>query len=213
MGKLEQTVLGKIRGRIGNIVFYELGGQTIVRKRPSSQKKELSDLQKYHQLVFSVANTFLNPLREELNFSLEAFQKGGKKGIHQGLSWLIKNGILHGEEPEVIPNQVLVSMGSLTGPMGMGANRISDQEIEVKWEPNPWEGSARDSDFTYILIYDSNKKRVFSWKGEAYRRTGSQLIRIPWAIEIEDQVWVYMAFYQEKNKKRTFSNSVCLGLV
>lgn len=213
MGKLEPSVLGKIRGRVGSLVFYELRGQAIVRKRPSLQKKELTDLQKYHQLVFSVANIFLKPFREELNFSMVTFQKGGRKGYHQGLSCLIKNGIQHGEEPQVIPNQLLISMGSLTGPADARAERISIQEIKMNWSPNAWEGSARDADLSYILIYDPVKKHVFSWRGEAYRRTGYQTIQIPLPIEAENQVWVYMAFYQEKNKKRTFSNSICLGLV
>ncbi len=213
MGKLESSVLGKIKGRIGNLIFYERDGQTFVRKKPDPEKRKLSPLQKYHQQVFKIATSFLKPFKEELNFTMAAFEKGGKKGFHQGLSWLLRNGISHGELPVVLPEKLLVSMGSLPGPENPSAERIAADEFRISLQPNAWEGSDRHGDFTYVLIYDPMRHRVCAFRKGTYRKSGSEIVKIPWLMEPEEKAWVYLAFYQEKKGVINFSNSTCLGKI
>lgn len=213
MGKLESSILGKIKGKVGNLVFYELAGQMIVRKRPSPGKRKLSDLQKYHQVVFKVASSFIKPFKEELNFTMSAFEKGGKKGMHHGLGYLIKNSILHGDHPSVLPESIQISEGTLTGNNTLNAERLSLHQIRISWEDNSWEGSAREGDIAYVLIYDPKNNRVHGLRSGNYRKHGFQIVDIPWAIHLADQVWVYFSFYSCKNKPFTFSNSVCLGQI
>ena len=213
MAKIEPSLLGKFKGKLGNLVFYTLKGQPVARTLPSGSSGELSDLQKYHQRVFALANAFLTPFKGELNFTLSAYERGGKKGFHQGLSWLIKNAILHGENPRVIPEQVLISMGSLTGPRDAKVERHPFGMLEVTWTPNAWEGSARDSDRAYLLVYDAQNSRTMGFRSGNYRRAGSQKISLPWNLAEEEKVWVYLAFYKEKQQVFDFSNSLCLGLI
>ncbi|MBN3581964.1 hypothetical protein JYB64_06155 [Algoriphagus aestuarii] len=213
MGKLESSVLGKIKGKIGNLIFYERDGQTLVRKKSDPEKRELSPLQKYHQQVFKIAASFLKPFKGELNFTMAAFENGGKKGFHQGLSWLLRNGILHGEFPRVIPEKIMVSMGTLPGPEAPIAERMDRDEFRVSWQPNAWEGSAREGDIAYVLIYDPIRLRVTAFRKGAYRKSGSEVVKIPWLMDSGEEAWIYLAFYQEKKGELNFSNSSCLGKV
>ena len=213
MGKLESSVLGKIKGKLGNLIFYERDGQTLVRKKPDPEKRELSPLQKYHQQVFKIATSFLKPFKEELNFTMSAFEKGGKKGFHQGLSWLLRNGIVHGEFPKVLPEKLMVSMGTLPGPENPFAARLSEDEFRISWQPNAWEGSAREGDIAYVLIYDSVRQRVAAFRKGSFRKSGSEVVKITWQMEPGEEVWIYLSFYQEKKGALSFSNSSCLGMV
>lgn len=213
MGKLESSVLGKIKGKLGNLIFYERDGQTLVRKKPDPEKRELSPLQKYHQQVFKIATSFLKPFKEELNFTMSAFEKGGKKGFHQGLSWLLRNGIVHGEFPKVLPEKLMVSMGTIPGPENPFAERLSEDEFRISWQPNAWEGSAREGDIAYVLIYDSVRQRVAAFRKGNFRKSGLEVVKIPWQMEPGEEVWIYLSFYQEKKGALSFSNSSCLGMV
>lgn len=213
MGKLEASAIGKIKGKIGNLVFYNRDGQTYVRKKADHDKRKLSALQIHHQQIFKIANTFLYPFKEELNFTMAAFAKGGKKGFHHGLSWLLKNGVLHGKIPKVLPEKLLISMGSLPPVSNPIIKRQASDKIHISWDSNAWEGSARDSDQAYVLLYDPVRLRVSAKRSGNYRRNGEELIKIPWDLNIDDKVWVFFAFFQIKKKIYSFSNSVCLGLV
>ena len=213
MGKIEPSLLGKINGKVGNPVIYEMNGQLLVRKNPSFRENKLSDLQKYNNQVFSIANKFLMPFKAELNFTMSAFEKGGKKGFHQGLSWLLRNGIVHGEFPKVLPEKLMVSMGTLPGPENPFAARLSEDEFRISWQPNAWEGSAREGDIAYVLIYDSVRQRVAAFRKGTFRKSGLEVVKIPWQMEPGEEVWIYLSFYQEKKGALSFSNSSCLGMV
>ncbi|TDQ19564.1 hypothetical protein DFQ04_1387 [Algoriphagus boseongensis] len=212
MGKIESSFLKLISGRVGDMVIYNLNGKTIVRKRQGQRIAPLSELQRYHQEVFRLANAFFIPLKEELNFTYSAFEIGSKKGFHQAIGELIKQSVIHGEKPSVDHIKATISSGPLIGAREAKAMRINASQLLIEWSPNAWEGSARDGDLSYFLGYDFSRKRYFSIRNGAFRKEGKFLLEIPWDQLDPESFWLYMAFYRKERGKLSFSNSQYLGL-
>ncbi|WP_191321963.1 hypothetical protein [Algoriphagus aquimarinus] len=54
MGIIHSSLLGTINGSMGNLVFYQLNGKTVVRQKPGPRKKPASERQLYQQKAFSI---------------------------------------------------------------------------------------------------------------------------------------------------------------
>ena len=52
MGKVTDGVLGGISGKVGNLVFYQVDGETLVRTKPGG-RSGTSALQSYNQQAFT----------------------------------------------------------------------------------------------------------------------------------------------------------------
>ncbi|WP_339865344.1 DUF6266 family protein [uncultured Algoriphagus sp.] len=214
MGKVTDGLLGGISGKVGNLVFYQVNGETLIRSIPGAGTGINSSLQTYHQKAFVLAQDFLSPLKKEIAIGFGAFKVGTKRGIDRAKSLLLKNAIYPSEGlPVLQPQKVLVSSGDLTGVRGALLTIAEPGKFRIEWIVNSWNGSARDGDKTFVVIYDTREPRVFSIQGEGYRKDGFQDVQFPW-VSIEDAaVYVYFSFYSERSGKIEFSDSVCLGRI
>lgn len=214
MGKVTEGLLGGISGKVGNLVFYQVNGQTLVRTKPGVGMGTTSSLQNYHQQAFALAQEFLSPLKKEIAIGFGAFKTGTKRGIDRAKSLLLKNAIYPSEGlPLLQPQKVLVSSGDLTGVSGALFTEIESGKFRIEWRVNSWDGSARDGDKTFVVIYDTSEPRVFSIQGEGYRKDGFQDVQLPWSSIEDAAVYVYFSFYSERSGKIEFSDSVCLGRI
>ncbi len=211
MGKATDGVLGRISGKVGNLVFYQVNGETLVRVKPG-KKGGRSALQNYNQQAFALVQGFLSPMKRELADGFAAFKIGTKRGIDRAKSLMLRNGIYPQDGVPVLrPHKAMVSSGDLTGVEDGHLGGLEQGSFHIKWAPNSWDGSARDADKSFVVVYDTGAQRVFSVKGEAYRKQGCQVIELPWKSMGEGGVFVYFAFYSERSAKDIFSDSVCLG--
>ena len=214
MGKVTDGLLGGISGKVGNLVFYQVNGQTLVRTKPGMGRSTSSSLQSYHQQAFALAQEFLSPLKKEIAIGFGAFKTGSKRGIDRAKSLLLKNAIYPSEGlPVLQPEKVLVSSGDLTGVSGALLTTTEPGSFRIEWTVNSWDGSARDGDKTFVVIYDTREPRVFSIQGEGYRKDGFQEVQFPWGSIEGEAVYVYFSFYSERSGKIEFSDSVCLGRI
>ncbi|WP_425638839.1 DUF6266 family protein [Algoriphagus yeomjeoni] len=214
MGKVTDGLLGGISGKVGNLVFYQVNGETLIRTKPGVGAGSNSSLQTYHQKAFAVAQDFLSPLKKEIAIGFGAFKIGTKRGIDRAKSLLLKNAIYPIDGiPVLQPEKVLVSSGDLTGVRNAILTR-TDGPFRVEWTVNSWDGSARDADKTFMVVYDTVEPRVFSIQGANYRKDGYQELELPWgSIGENAEVYVYFSFYSERSGKMEFSDSVCLGRI
>ncbi|TXE01165.1 DUF6266 family protein, partial [Algoriphagus aquimarinus] len=142
MGIIHSSLLGTINGSMGNLVFYQLNGKTVVRQKPGPRKKPASERQLYQQKAFSIGQKFVTPLREALNFTMKKKGSSFESGTNRTLSWLIKNAILPEENaPVLYPERVKVSKGWLVG-LEEGLAEREGTSIRITWQPNAWQGSG-----------------------------------------------------------------------
>lgn len=213
MGKVTDGLLGGISGKVGNLVFYQVNGETLIRSRPSTGSGGSSSLQTYHQKAFALAQDFLSPLKKEIAFGFSAFKVGTKRGIDRAKSLLLKNAIYPNDGiPVLQPQKVMISSGDLTGVQGAVLSSIDPNRIRIDWNNNSWDGSARDGDKSFVVVYDTEEARVFSIKGSSYRKDGFQEVELPWSpMNQNSNTYVYFSFYSERSTKVEFSDSICLG--
>lgn len=215
MGKVTDGLLGGISGKVGNLVFYQVNGQTLVRTKPGVGTGISSSLQNYHQQSFALAQEFVSPLKKELAIGFGTFKIGTKRGIDRAKSLILKNAIYPTEGVPVLqPQKALVSSGDLTGVSGALLTETEPGQFRIEWTVNSWDGSARDGDKTFVVVYDTVEPRVFSIQGASYRKDGYQEVQLPWgSINESAAVYVYFSFYSERSGKTEFSDSVCLGRI
>lgn len=215
MGKVTDGVMAGISGKVGNLVFYQVDGETLVRTKPGG-RSGTSALQSYNQQAFALVQEFLSPMKRELAIGFAAFKIGTKRGIDRAKSLMLRNGIYPQDGVPVLhPQKAMVSSGDLTGVEDGALGALVAGSFSIAWTPNSWDGSARDGDKTFVVVYDTARQRVFSVKGEAYRKQGTQMIVLPWKFldlgTAESGVYVYFSFYSGRSTKVGFSDSVCLG--
>ncbi len=162
-----------------------------------------------------MAQEFLSPLKKELAIGFCAFKIGTKRGIDRAKSLILKNAIYPTEGiPVLQPQKAQVSSGDLTGVSGASLTETERLQFRIEWTVNSWDGSARDADKTFVVVYDTVEPRVFSIQGAGYRKDGYQEVQLPWAsINERAAVYVYFSFYSERSGKMEFSDSVCLGRI
>lgn len=214
MGIIQNNLFGAIRGSMGNLVFYQLNGKTVVRQKPGPRKKPASERQLYQQEAFKIGQKFVTPLREALNFTLKKRKTGFESGANRTLSWVIKNAIINENKMPVLhPEKVKVTKGWLASPDGALAERISPFQIEIKWIPDAWQGSGREEDRLFLICYAVEAKKVHTIYEGNYRKSGSQLVELPWAEPELGEVYIYVSFFSQNGYVRDFSDSVCLGRI
>lgn len=216
MGKLTDNLFSGFSGRIGNVLFYQVNGQTFVRKKPGARTSPTTRLQTYHQAAFALVQKFLSPVSKELEIGFGEFRKGAKRGIDRAKSLMLKNAVLPTEGvPVLLPEKMIVSSGDLTPPQGGICTKLESGKYSIQWVQNSWVGSARDSDKSFVVVYDTLACRVFSVQGARYRKDKSQLVELPWSLSNTGPsgsgVYLYFSFYSERKGKKVFSDSVCLG--
>ncbi|MFC5623624.1 DUF6266 family protein [Algoriphagus winogradskyi] len=214
MGKVTDGLLSGISGKVGNLVFYQVNGETLIRTKPGVGGGSSSPLQTYHQKAFSLVQEFLSPVKKEIAIGFAAYKIGTKRGIDRAKSLLLKNAIYPIEGiPVLQPEKVLVSSGDLTAVSGAVLTTTEPGRFRIEWRVNSWDGSARDGDKTFVVLYDTEEPRVFSIQGEGYRKDGFQEVQFPWVSIEGAAVYVYFSFYSERSGKTEFSDSVCLGRI
>ncbi|RIW16163.1 hypothetical protein D0X99_07275 [Algoriphagus lacus] len=216
MAKLPNTSLILPKGKIGNLVFYTLNGQTVVRKRPSENKKNKehpSPLQLIQREKLQTINSFLRPIKQVLDFGYQEVITQSKKGIHWAYSELNTKGYNHTREPKIDPAFLRISKGNLLGPLAAELHRIGNR-IQITWEDNSREGKARAEDESFILLYSVENQQYIWMKKKFQRKSG--LAELDLNSEQAQRNWhVYLAFSQINLKKKSYqlSDSVYLGKV
>lgn len=213
MAKSIEFPYGTISGKLGNVVFYKRNGKICVRKRPEKIGVDPSPKQLYNREAFAKINSFLRPIRTELEFGF-FIQDGDKsKRFAKAVSLGLKRAVFPEEGiPVLKPEKVLISTGDLTVPKGLSLNWIADNKLSIHWRPNQFEGLAKEGDQLFYLAYDPVEKRKWSILEGASRKTGLQEVEFPWTGPLQGQFYHYFAFFKKNRKSREFSNSVCFGI-
>lgn len=220
MGRVKGSILEGIRGKVGDLVFYQLDGQTYVRRAPGKQsiatKQRTSEAKKISQSVNIQTHKFLRFFTHLVRFGFQEWQAGGRKAYHAAVSFTSKNCfsfIGSGREKELNISLVKFSRGSLLGALDPKAERISTGVL-FTWKDNSWMAGSHPGDSTFlVLVHENRRNSVWEYMGNP-REKGSHLLALPFP-ESANKWHAFLAFSQENSwtKKRTFSDSQYLGEV
>ena len=211
-------ILSKLKGKIGGIVFYEVNGETYARQHNEEPKiGEPSPIQQLYRNKFGMASHFLRPLKVPIEFGFQAFRKGMRTGMNVAMGYTVKNAFYGGgvDPLQLIPAQVKVSMGPLTGAKNALVNWVDDDHVRFSWENNIGDGSARHFDQAMLVLYNAEDQRVEYVLEGSSRSSEHEDVKVLRGKVHEGKLHAYISFhhYSRRYKTREFSDSQYLGMV
>lgn len=214
MAILNHSVLGKISGKLGNLVIYQLNGKTVVREKPRWKKSyQASSLQRLHQKKFRVATDALRPLGKVLDKGYGEWVTSTRKGFHFALSQTLRQAMIEQQEVFMVNfESVLISSGFVAPAKNPNFQVIGDQNLRITWETQGGLDNSKDSDLSWVVVYYPDLGLLDEFDGAAFRKSQVQEIEISQKIDLHES-YLFISFYRKQPKlKRQFSNSVCLKI-
>jgi hypothetical protein len=129
MARISSSILKGLSGRVGELVFYQIGGKTYTRRRPGKQSKatkaKTSLLKRQSQSVMNQTHAFLKNLTHILRFGYQNHIDGASRPYHAAVSYTTKNSFKFEGNAKVLDiTLVKLSRGTLLGPQDPRAERI-----------------------------------------------------------------------------------------
>ncbi len=214
MAFLNHPFLGRISGKLGNLVLYQLNGHTIVRERPQRKKDyQPTALQALYQQKFKKANDILRPLSKQLDIGYGELTTATRKGFHLALSQTLKSAMIQTDEgPKVNIEAILISTGFIAPVQSLQAERLEGQKLRLHWTSQGNEGNARESDQSWIVLYQPDQGIVEEFSKPAFRGSQTHLIEPSSRVDLSG-AFLFLSFYRDLPRgKRRFSDSVCINL-
>lgn len=152
MAIVKSGIHGPFSGKIGSVIGYELGGQTVIRT-VGRRRKPFTEQELLNQQKMKIVSQFLRPIAPiiKLGYSIVA-PKGGRVGAFQmAQSYVWKNAvdIDEGGNPVINPSKVLISQGDLPPPADFHIERREGINLCLSWS-NP-KGNRRSK--VVLLLY------------------------------------------------------------
>lgn len=208
MGKLEGGLFGRLSGRIGNQVYYQLRGKTVVRKigrneNPASHK------QLHVRQKMKVLGDFFKPIKAYLKLGFaEAVAGTAMFPYNAAVKYNLEGGI-QGEYPDLVIDyeNILVSKGELLLPL----NPVVEKTLEglrFSWEVDALDYQARYDSAMLLICFPEHHDAIY-FLNAAHRLAGTVLIPLS-AEELAREMRIYISFISEG--KNQVSDSVYLPL-
>lgn len=216
MASVNDSSGGKFNGKVGGLVYYQVGGKTYVRQAPSKQskakKKKASPTQKLNRSKMTLAQSHLKSMKEAIAFGFQNFADGGTLPYHVCVSYTLINAFIEdGPNYALDPALIKVSKGILFPPIHAKAEKVNNG-INITWQSNGDVSNAKPWDKAFIVLHHPEKmmSEVVVFGNE--RSSESHIFPLS-TNRLKDKWHVYLAFSQEqtKNGEMLLSDSVYLG--
>lgn len=199
MGKAKNGPHGFHRGRIGDLVYYDLDGINVVR-RIGENLNPPTEKQLRARLVVKMASRFFRELSAFIKVGFGTELIGGGVNPHNRAMKYNVNNIIKGTYPnlEIDYDKVLVSRGFLKPAENFVAVQIADS-IKFSWDTNPQMKWPESTDQVMMLAYfPESEKVVYKLFGNS-RLSGSDELQIPAAF-IGKHMETYISFVSVDRK-------------
>jgi hypothetical protein len=214
MARMNNGILGGISGSLGNLIFYKLNGKTVVRQKPGPRKYVPSEPQVFQQKSFAAGQKFLTPLRTILNQIHKHKRSNSVNGMNVTLSWVLKNAIENQNgTPVVIPEKIFLHRGYLVHLDNLMMQRPEDKKIQITWSVHFSTDFWREHEQFQVIAYVPDQKLVFWQKEGNFRKSGQQLIQLPWSQPHIGQVLIFGGFFNVEKNRGEYSDIIYLGKV
>lgn len=209
MAILKNGILGGVKGKVANLVGYQLNGQDIIREIGSSSKPP-TEKQLNNKLQMKVLMEFLSTLDTLLETGFNPKANGTTKNYHNLAVFYNKPGALKGFYPDVEIDypKIVISSGDLPQPVNPVVELV-DEGLKFSWNT---EGLAWPylTDQVMLLAYaPGTKEKMFKNSG-ARRAEGTDILSITDTMRT-GILEVYISFVSDDRKR--VADSMYLGQI
>jgi hypothetical protein len=208
MAKYENGIHGPFSGKVGQVVGASWKGIPYFRSLPKKRTGKISNAEAANRQRFALAHQWLKPLLPFVRLGYKGYSER-VEGFLAAKSYLLHHAMaLHEGVWEILPEEMLLSYGTLSGPKNATVNYVSEQqELIFTWDNTSLEPKEQQ-DQTMLLAYQVSSGRIFFQTTGAFRKTGEDRLTFPLA-ELSEPVLVYMAFVS--GDRLSQSNSEFMG--
>ncbi|MCX2452563.1 DUF6266 family protein [Pedobacter sp. PLR] len=210
MGTFQNGLFGGFKGRIGNLVGYELNGKNVIRTIGHSNKP-LSPARKINCDRMTIVNHFLRPIKTFIKSGFRLKVVGTDRNFYNEAVSYNKKHAVSGEFPNAQLDypKVMLSMGTLLKAEKPQIQLIGT-EIEFSWEVPadlPWRNRT---DRAMVLLYWPDQHQHTHCLSGSHRMDGKHRIQI--APDLANQrVEAYISFISDDATE--ISDSVYAGSI
>lgn len=216
MARVNGSSGGDFNGKVGGLVYYQVGGKTYVRQAPSKQskakKEKATDLQKLNRSKMTLTQSHLKSLTRAIAFGFQNHVVGAKRPFHACVSYTLLNAfIANGDDFALDPSLFKICRGNLLPPQNPKAEK-TDKGILITWQNNSYKSNSKPWDKAFIVLH--NPEEMISEHVIFGNDRSSECHLFPLSVNsLKDKWHVYLAFNQEQPKsgEMLLSDSVYLG--
>lgn len=207
MARINNGLFGTVKGKIGNIVVYNLNGQTVCRtigevSQPSSDK-QLNNRQQ-----MKVLTNFFRKIKELLRTGFNPIAENSVQNFHNLAMAYNKPHALKGFYPEVAIDfeKFVFSIGELEPPLNPSVE-LKGETLKFYWEPNGNSSTSRN-DQVMLLVYAPETQIAIYTNSGARRHEGMDELSLPSHL-LQEQLEIYISFVSDNRKQA--ANSLYMG--
>ena len=205
MAIIQGSALGSFKGKLGNLVCYQLNGKNVVRSAPGKSKKNKigTPLQNVYRSKFTKLQHFLQPiiLFIRVGFNLESHLQL-MTAHNAAKSYNMLNAFR--EDGEIDCSKVVVSFGNLPGAADV-AIAVDDVGFHFSWANNALTHTARSDDQVMLLAYSPSKRDAQVLLSGAKRKAGQETLEL-WSGCKGNSYHVWMAFISDDRQRISMSS-------
>ena len=186
MALLFNQLENKLKGKIGDLVYYQLNGSTCVRSRPASFKDPKTEKQLLHREKFKTVGKLFHIFRPALRYEKRE-DKLNIFGTFYKLNW--GNVSVDMESTFIQYDNLILTNHPAIKLLGLDIKQASNK-ISFTWEAD---GLLDDSYYVLCAVYCKGSRLVYV--SEVKRKSLSALVNIPF---LDKEFFTYIYTYRRK---------------
>lgn len=204
MAKVEDILSNKISGRVGNVVYATLNGQTVVRSLPKTNPDKRTPAQLRNQERFRLIHQFCAPFKGVLIPQIWNPQAKTDNGYNL---FVKANTPAFGPDGELTdPQKIRLSIGNLPLPEQLEVHRIEgSNSIQVSWQKSATLGGVTLKDELMVISAGEGKFSEMMATGIKRKDLGGTF-ELPELASTASHVYLFF----ESLDQRYYSESICL---
>lgn len=204
MGKIEEGILGEIRGKVGPMTGSSWNNIPYIRSLPGSFHDARTERQLRQRARFKAVIRFLTPLAAFVRLGYQ--QHGPRQSAYSAATSYLLRQALREESGhvEVDYDRALVSRGCLAGAEEAAVQRAGHR-LTFAWTDNSRQTNASEDDVAMLFAYNPARAEAVYDTEAARRADGTATLAVPASWE-EEPLAVYLSFRQAQGEE--VSNSV-----
>ncbi len=202
----------KAKGRIGNLVFYNLKGEDLIRVIPANVHNPNTTAQSNHRTKVKLASKFLKTMNEFIKIGYQA--TSADYPANEARQYLIKNCFnITPAGPVLDYKKVLIARGDIPAPLEYKMS-VEANSASISWKTSTRDTVKRQDDRAMVAMFmeDGEKSTSELMHTPAHRRDGSVTVTIP-SHTVPAQIWMFFYNAEEEvgKSRKNISDSVWLG--
>jgi hypothetical protein len=193
MAQLKTGILGKVSGKVGNVVGINWKGKNYLRTVAASVNNPNTELQFSQRLKFGTVIKFLQPITEFIRVGYKT-QAVNMTAFNAAFSYNFHNA-LKGDFPDYSIDypSAMVSRGNMAGAVNPASSSTEAAKVVLSWDPASGSGQSSETDTVIFVVCNPDKQEAVYSLNAGTRADGSLEVVLPSAYS-GDTVHCYIAF-------------------